>query len=761
MNSWLKRHRYYAWILIVALAGTWFFFTPLYREVHILEFDRVRQEVEQIGGERDSKQQQLNLLRDTTDGDIALQIHQSIQQLNNQILEENKKITSGHVTSLLVIVSGVAIQLLLAWGATYVVYRYLFQQYTVDNLLRERTNQIENLNKKIHGGWPATKEAIGRVLVSAPPEKWPQAKEWKKYLDEWSQERQQRVPEAERQEPTDWWRLSTVLFNVATVVQDSKPDIVRDLKYLYDLVRKIVLLDTFARASQRILPTLVFLGTYLAIASLMRWAPISSNLAMQMQTDWPLSMGYLFGGLSASFFFAYLLQLITRYFTDKSSTDLDDVIVGIVAVPILATSIALSALFAFDHTPTYFRFALAEFWRIVTTDGILVITTAIFTYFAVAMFNRVVIVALERWSARTKQSYDDLFVQILKVFGSFFIVAAAGAILLVNFQTEIRKVTGIDNILLPYTIVVSVVTAVIGYSTQEGVQNFFGGLLLQVEKPFDLGDRVLLETGEICDVRSRGIRAATFYNVLENTEISIPNRVLANQRVTNLSRPNLELRVAITILIPLDRDGHSLQKAEDVLLDIAYAQEEVDRAWATGGERRVAPSSERQPLSKHLEALRDTYPIEDARVERLGGVKSESIPVFDEQQGIFRKLQQITQSRESYGQNKTTGRGRYEAIQGIAKAFGEVGEFVYAIGKFNTDARISNEYLNLVDELNKEPSVHSQYKITEEGRVYCEVTFRVYAIHLERRFEVAHRLNKDIQRRFKEEGIEMLSIGKD
>jgi small-conductance mechanosensitive channel len=374
--------------------------------------------------------------------------------------------------------------------------------------------------------------------------------------------------------------------------------------------------------------------------------------------------------------------------------------------------------------------------------------------------------SLERWALQTKQKYDDLLVQILKLFGSFFIVAFSGAILLVDFQSDIKQATGIDNILLPYTIVVSVLTAIIGYSTQEGVQNFFGGLLLQIEKPFELGDRIVLGSGEICDVRTLGIRSTTFYNILENTEISIPNRLVSNQPITNLSRPNLELRVSTKLHIPFDKKGTSLQRTESVLLDIAAKEEEIDFAWLSRGEknRDEEKITGRKSVEERVMEIRNSYTnLGTASVRRLSG-SAKPIEVFDEEKGIFKKLSQVTQLREQYDRlRETTNRksiySRYEILKNILQRFGEIGEFIYSLGTVDPDARVSDAYLQLVDEVSIEPSVYSQYMITEEGRAYLEVTLRVYTTHLERRFEVSHKINKEIQKRFAEEGIKILSIG--
>ncbi len=99
---------------------------------------------------------------------------------------------------------------------------------------------------------------------------------------------------------------------------------------------------------------------------------------------------------------------------------------------------------------------------------------------------------------------------------------------------------------------------------------------------------------------------------------------------------------------------------------------------------------------------------------------------------------------------------RRSVLLDIAEHFGVICELLYAIGDVHREVRSGmGEFFR---ELDKEPSVHSRFALSEEGRAYAEVSFRVFSTHLERRFEVMHKLNKDIQRQLKQNKIELLSI---
>jgi hypothetical protein len=68
--------------------------------------------------------------------------------------------------------------------------------------------------------------------------------------------------------------------------------------------------------------------------------------------------------------------------------------------------------------------------------------------------------------------------------------------------------------------------------------------------------------------------------------------------------------------------------------------------------------------------------------------------------------------------------------------------YIYAIGEQYSDVR--PELDEIIGELAKEPSVSSEY--LDDGHV--RLTLSCYAIHLERRLEIQHKINRDIEWRF-------------
>ncbi len=113
----------------------------------------------------------------------------------------------------------------------------------------------------------------------------------------------------------------------------------------------------------------------------------------------------------------------------------------------------------------------------------------------------------------------------------------------------------------------------LGLGLQDVIGNFFSGLVMLVERPIRVGDTVQVgdAVGKVEDIRMRGTVIRTF----DNTSITIPNRQMLNDRVTNLSYGMRHARVKLELGVdyatnPLRVKEILLEEARghpDVLLD--------------------------------------------------------------------------------------------------------------------------------------------------------------------------------------------------
>lgn len=97
----------------------------------------------------------------------------------------------------------------------------------------------------------------------------------------------------------------------------------------------------------------------------------------------------------------------------------------------------------------------------------------------------------------------------------------------------ILQASGID--LTSLNVLVGAIGVGLGFGLQNITSNFFSGLILLLERPIRIGDRVEI-AGAVGEVREIAARATTLVTD-ENVAIVVPNSQFVSERVTNWSRP--------------------------------------------------------------------------------------------------------------------------------------------------------------------------------------------------------------------------------
>jgi small-conductance mechanosensitive channel len=467
-------------------------------------------------------------------------------------------------------------------------------------------------------------------------------------------ERQNRV----ESRPLDFngFDVSRILFKVGSVAKEKKQsELEHQVREVYLHVRKILQRQLIIKVIG-LLNVITFLLVFAGIVWL--WHAMGIGWLDEFFPQWLEVVAWLACGIGVVQVLMPLTEYALRWFTEKTWTDFDDLAVGVLGGPLVASALAAIAYLLIAAIPGYAKFFIQFVWAQLNSNKLSqALLTVIIGWLLVFILNKVIVYALLKWSERTEQKYDDMFVRIIQVFGTFILIAVIFGILLANFQSDIARVTGVDNVLLPYSIIVSVFSAILGFASREAIENFFGGILLQVDRPFRLGERLKLEGGEICDVREIGMRSTVLYNVVESTEISIPNSLMANMKVTNISRPDYSLRLAAHLVIP--RSGVFVKKVESILLDIGYLEGEVDQARITDEEVGTPQRAVgRRSVIEELNLLVRAHPqIQSTTISRIeGGGRIDEQPVFPQ---IYERLERIRAWRIEYA----------NTVQGLTEKF--------------------------------------------------------------------------------------------
>jgi small-conductance mechanosensitive channel len=178
------------------------------------------------------------------------------------------------------------------------------------------------------------------------------------------------------------------------------------------------------------------------------------------------------------------------------------------------------------------------------------------TWIVYKMFKDVLIYYGRVYAEKTDTQIDDILIPVVEKIGAIIIVITAVAILL--------SYTGIDLTMLAVGSIV--ISMVIAFALQDTLSNFFSGIYLLTDRPFKVGDLVLLESGEVCRIDHIGMRSTRLYNTFEHTMVILPNNKMANDKIVNYTEPDIRFKLVLPVGVAY---GTEPGKILGILMDIA------------------------------------------------------------------------------------------------------------------------------------------------------------------------------------------------
>ena len=248
-----------------------------------------------------------------------------------------------------------------------------------------------------------------------------------------------------------------------------------------------------------------------------------------------------------------LVDKVLRKFSRFTRTDLDDRIIDLTHRPVFYTIITAGCIVSLS--------ILAPPPRVLFyTGGILYSTlVAIWCITAINVSNIVVEHVFGGISGVATMHKDivPLVKNVLKIVIIIATVTAIFSIWRINI-TPIMASAGIAG-------------AAVAFAAKDTIANFFGGISVFVDKPFQIGDYIVLDKGERGEVVNIGLRS-TRIKTRDDILITVPNSVIANTKIINESAPIPNFRVRIPVSVAY---GTDIDLVQEVLLKIAGDNDNV------------------------------------------------------------------------------------------------------------------------------------------------------------------------------------------
>jgi small-conductance mechanosensitive channel len=124
--------------------------------------------------------------------------------------------------------------------------------------------------------------------------------------------------------------------------------------------------------------------------------------------------------------------------------------------------------------------------------------------------------------------------------------------------------------IMPFVAGAGVVGVAVGFAAKDKISNLIAGILLIIDRPFEIGDRIEVWSapsgsatwGDIIDIGLRATKIITTDNIM----IVIPNNEIMKRDIVNYTLLSSKIRVRINIGISYDSN---VEKAKSAILGVA------------------------------------------------------------------------------------------------------------------------------------------------------------------------------------------------
>jgi small-conductance mechanosensitive channel len=241
-----------------------------------------------------------------------------------------------------------------------------------------------------------------------------------------------------------------------------------------------------------------------------------------------------------------LIYSLLRQVTKRSATDLDNIILEAIR-PLIGWLIAAIG----------FQIATSqlEFLSDTATDILEDVYFILYLFVAVAAVWRVGDYSVDWYIAQRREQLDanlvGQVVPVLKRLTHLALIILAGLILAAHFGINVLAISA----------ALGITGFAIALAAQDTIANIISGLVIMVDHPFKLGDRIdIPELDTWGDVVEIGIRSSKVVT-RDNRLVIVPNSGIADNSVVNYSLPDTTYRLQSDIGIGTTMDIPEVQQA--------------------------------------------------------------------------------------------------------------------------------------------------------------------------------------------------------
>jgi len=259
-----------------------------------------------------------------------------------------------------------------------------------------------------------------------------------------------------------------------------------------------------------------------------------------------------------------LLNTGVRKFITKTKNEIDDKILDIVLERIIALSGILGLHFLIREIKKGVPSENVSFLSYLEYSEIAlhVITVFLFTSIAIKISHTIVTSVLSSIAKKNDyEQYGQSLPLLVNRIISIVIISLSAVIVLDRFGMNITSILT----------VLGAGSLAIGFAAQDTLSNMISGFIIMIDRPFRVGDRIRIPTGEVGDVFEIGLRSTKILD-FDNNLVVVPNNDLVNTRIVNYGYPRGEIRLTIEISVAY---GVDIERVKMIMIDAAASHPDV------------------------------------------------------------------------------------------------------------------------------------------------------------------------------------------
>jgi MscS family membrane protein len=246
-----------------------------------------------------------------------------------------------------------------------------------------------------------------------------------------------------------------------------------------------------------------------------------------------------------------IVRLLKKY-AETTSTRWDDVILAAIGTPVQVGIIAVSVYIALK----YFGIVPEQYAWTISDEVLNSIYILLGTWIVSSFAHNIILIYGHAIAEKSEGTLDDRLIEFLELTARYLIWFVGIMLVLVNLDVDIT----------PYLAAAGIVGLAFALAAQDLISNFYGGVIITIDKPFKVGDRVKVEQyyGDVIDIGPRSTRLRT----PDHQIITIPNNKMTTNYITNYNEPDQKLRITIPVSVAY---GNDPKKVKEMLLDVAHS----------------------------------------------------------------------------------------------------------------------------------------------------------------------------------------------